>query len=142
VIFVREVIVETVGKGTRKVKVGRKKKKRTQKPIFVVGIICSPRIYPQPGSDIERPRKSRSWKTPKKGQPKPKKPWQRNGFGPDSRRKKYGKRRGYSWPSVRFLNEMGLCIYPYTSVEEQEYWENLHEDHMSWWSAWQRLRKE
>lgn len=129
----REVIVETVSKGTRTVKVGRENRKRKTYPdIYFMGIICSPRTFSHSGSDTEKPRKSRSWKTPKKGEPKPKKGWQRHSFGPHSRRKKYGKRRGYSWPSVRLLNELDQCIYPYTSVEDMNYWENVHEDHIQW----------
>ena len=130
----REVIVETKGKGVRKVQVGidwDKVKKNAEKYYIKkgFGIVCSPRISPRTGPG-DKPRKSRSWKTPKKGQPKPKKSWQRHGYcrKPSRRRQRWGHGRGYVYPSPKILNEMGLCIYPYTDVEEEYFWENLSED--------------
>ena len=107
-----EVIVETKGKGVRKIKVGidwDKVKKGVEKHYVKksVEIVCSPRISPHTGSS-DKPRKSRSWKTPKKGQPKPKKPWQRHGYcrKPSRRRQRWGHYRGYISPSAKLLNEM------------------------------------
>jgi len=85
-------------------------------------IVCSPRIIPQPGSEFETRCISRCWKTRKRGKPKPKKAWQRHG---EIKRYKYGRVRCYYYPSVRILNELGLCIYPdVIRVEEVlERWE-------------------
>jgi len=117
---VREVSVETIGKGTRTIKVGidwDNIKKMERSYISSINMVCSPRISPQPTPwGCKSYTDTRCWKTLKKGLPKPKKSWQRhsnpNDLGPHSRRKKRGKRRGLSYPSVRTLNEMGRCIYP------------------------------
>jgi hypothetical protein len=104
----REVIVETVGKGACTIKVGidlNKIKKRKERR-HITGLICSPGILPHTGSDRVT-LKSRSWKTTKRGQSHASKNWQRHPFGPYCRRKKYGKLRGHSYPSVRILNELG-----------------------------------
>ena len=139
----REVIVETKGKGVRKIQVGidwDKVKKGVEKHYVKksVGIVCSPRTLSYEGTDTESPRESRSWKTPKKGKPKPKKPWQKHG---EIKRRKHGRRRWLGWPSVRILNEMGLCIYPYTDVEEEYFWENLSEDFVDYLMEWDQIKR-
>jgi len=109
----REVIVETIGIGVRTIQVGRERKSKKMYTVSFVGIICSPRIIPQPGSDTELFRSSRSWKTTKRGMSHAKKNYQKHGERkPSRRRNRWGKARGYIYPSVRILNKSGRCIYP------------------------------
>ena len=112
----REVTVETVGKGTRTIKVGidwSKIKVKKEKQ-YITDIICSPRILARPASDDCRKYTDiKCWKTPKKGEPKPKRCWQRHpGRQPSRRRNRWGRVRRYNYPSLKILNEMGRCIYP------------------------------
>jgi len=115
---VREVIIETIGKGTRIVLIGRESRKKSRKNkeklliLSFVGITCSPRTFPRTGSDAVTP-KSRSWKTTKKGEPHAKKGYQRHpDRQPSRRRNRWGRVRKSHYPSARTLNELGLCIYP------------------------------
>jgi hypothetical protein len=119
----RGVIVETLGEGVRTIQVGREKKPKKVEPTVMVGLISSPRISPHTGAD-NKPTDTKCWKTPKKGEPKPKKCWQRHGERKPSRRRNRWGRIHCSYPSVRILNEKGLCIYPYTDAEEMDFWES------------------
>ena len=108
----KEVIVETVGKGTRTIKVGidRNKIKRKREIKYIDGLVCSPRIFPRTGSDAVTP-KSRSWKTTKKGESHAERGWQRHpGRQPSRRRNRWGRVRKHHHPSVRTLNELGMSM--------------------------------
>jgi len=127
---VREVIVETVGKSIKTISVGKEKKPKKSKPL-IPNINCS-----STKGTMSRGRLSsifdsvdiksrRCWKIKKKGLSAPRKNWQRHGERqPSRRRNRWGHVRHWITPSVRPLNEMGLCIYPYTSVEEMDFWES------------------
>ncbi len=114
----RMVIVETVGKGTRTVLIGREPKKKYRKKkerlliLSFIGIVCSPRILPRTGSD-NKPTDIRCWKTTKNGESHAKKGWQRHtDRKPSRRRARRGHHRPWISPSARILNELGRCIYP------------------------------
>jgi len=36
---------------------------------------------------------------------------------------------------------MGLCIYPYTDVEEEYFWENLSEDFVDYLMEWDQIKR-
>ena len=115
----REVVVETKGKGTRTITVGREKKVKRPEPIVLVGLICSPPTGTMSRGKLSsifdpvdiKPR--RCWKITKRGFSHARKNWQRHGERPPSRRRhRWGRVRSWMYPSVRVLNEKGLCIYP------------------------------
>ena len=113
----REVVVEHVGGVTRTIQVGRKKKqkKKRKRTDSFKDIICSPRILVRATDDWYTPDYSdtKCWKTHKKGEPKPKKHWQRHADRkPSRRRNRWGRVRKHIYPSPRILNELGRCIHP------------------------------
>jgi hypothetical protein len=113
----REVVVETIGKGERTIQVGidwDNIKKMEDRYISSASTICSPRISPQPAPwDCKSHTDTKCWKTTKRGNSHAKKNWQRHpDRKPSRRRARWGHFRGYIYPSVRNLNKMGRCIYP------------------------------
>jgi hypothetical protein len=119
----REVIVEHVGGTTRTIQIGVLKKRKSIHVTVFIGILCSPRILHISGSDSEKPRrKTKCWKTTKKGDSHAKRGWQRHtDRKPSRRRARHGHHRPWISPSARILNELGRCIYP--CVDRMDYLE-------------------
>ena len=130
----REVVVETIGKETRTIEIGREKQKRKRqsrmrtKEQYIAGLICSTRILIRSVNwDGAYYKDTKCWKTTKSGLSHARKNWQRHGERqPSVRRHRWGRKRNPMYPSVRVLNELGRCIYP--CVDERDYLEYIMEE--------------
>ena len=124
----RELVIETKGKGIRTIQIGREKKlKNKLVSIHIDGLICSPRILIRNASWDCCLSDIKCWKTTKSGLSHARKNWQRHGERqPSVRRHRWGRKRNPMYPSVRVLNELGRCIYP--CVDERDYLEYIMEE--------------